>query len=80
MRSLSQQTCWNERLSREWHAGLRHTWQCADRYGRPTTVDPCDNLVLYGVHAAQKAIPLSARSIRAINGYRTSPNTPPNKT
>jgi hypothetical protein len=51
MRSLWQQTCWSERPSLEWHAGLRATYQCADLYGRPKTVDPRDNLVLYGAHA-----------------------------
>jgi hypothetical protein len=40
MRSLSQQTCWSEKPSREWAAGLRHTYQCVDLYGRPTTVEP----------------------------------------
>jgi len=79
MRSLSQQTCWSERLSREWHAGLRHTWRCADLYGRTTTVVLRDSLVRYGVLAAQKAIQLSARSISGINGYRATPNTAPNK-
>jgi hypothetical protein len=78
MRSLSQQTCWSERPSREWHAGLRHTWR-ADLYGRTTTVVLCDSLVRYGVLAAQKAIQLSARSISGIDGYRTTRNTPPNK-
>ncbi|MGF6922906.1 hypothetical protein OKW28_007103 [Paraburkholderia sp. 40] len=79
MRSLSQQTCWSDRPSREWRAGLRHTYQCADLCGRPTTVDPRDSLVLYGVHAVQKAIQLSVRSRIGISGYRTTPNTPPNK-
>lgn len=45
MRSLSQRSCWNEQPSRERHAGLRDTWPCADRYGRPTTVGPRDMLV-----------------------------------
>lgn len=54
MRSLSQRTCWNERRSRERYAGLRDTWPCADRYGRPTTVGPRDNLVLRG---ARKRVP-----------------------
>ena len=76
MRSLWQPTCWSERPSLEWYAGLCHTYQCADLYSRPTTVDPRDNLLLYGAHTVQKAIQLSVRSISAINGYRTTPNTP----
>ena len=78
MRSLWQQTCWSERPSLERQAGLRHTYQYADLYGRPTTVDPRDNLALYGAHAVRKAIQLSARSISGMNGYRTTPDTPPN--
>jgi hypothetical protein len=42
-----------------------------------TTVDPRDNLVLYGAHALQKAIQLSVRLISGIHGYRTAKNTPP---
>lgn len=56
---------------------MLHTNQCADLYGRPTTVDPRDNLVLYGVHAVQKAFQRSVRSIGGVNGYRTTPNTSP---
>jgi hypothetical protein len=77
MQSLWQQTCWSERPSLEWQAGLRHRYRCADLYGRPTTVDPHDNLALYGAHAVQKAIQLSVRIIRGISGYRITPNTPP---
>jgi hypothetical protein len=79
MRGPWQQTCWSERPSLEWHAGLRCTCQCVDLYGQPTTtVDSRDNPVLYGAHAVQKAIQFSVRSTSDINGYRTAPNTPPN--
>jgi hypothetical protein len=42
-----------------------------------TIVDPRDNLVLYGTGAVPKAIQLSVRSIRDMNGYCTAVNTPP---
>ena len=56
---------------------MLHTNQCADLYGRPTTVDPRDYLVLYGMHAVQKAFQRWVRSIGGVDGYRTTPNTSP---